>query len=304
MNVAYVFPGQGAQYVGMGQDFYNSSPRAKEVFDDANKILGFNLTKLIFEGPIEELTRTVNCQVAIFTASIAFLRALEGVSLSVNVRYTAGLSLGEYTALVLAGAFSFEEGLKLVRLRAQYMENAALLNPGGMVCLIGLSREIVEKICEETGVEVANLNCPDQIVISGRRDFLEKAKELAHSAGAKRVVPLNVSGAFHSSLLSQASQKLENTLKNIEVSPIGIPVVSNVTAKEEKTPDEIKANLAGQLVKRMLWEDSVRFISNRGINNFVEIGPGKVLKGLLRKINPELKVYNIEKVQDLETVCF
>jgi len=300
VKVAYIFPGQGAQYVGMGQDFYSRLPEAKEVFECADKILGFKLSDIIFKGPLEELTRTINCQVAVFTVSIACLRALQAQGLKTDLKFTAGLSLGEYAALVAAEALSFKEAVKLVRDRGLYMEQAAQENPGGMVSVIGLALHAVERICAEAKTEVANLNCPGQIVISGALAALEEAKEKSLAAGAKKVIPLKVAGAFHSSLMAQAKQKLAQTLEETVISPPKLPVISNVTAKEESAPAEIKDNLARQLVSRTLWEDSINFISSSGIGGFIEIGPGKVLKGLARKIDSGLKVYNIGTVEELE----
>ncbi|UCB57483.1 MAG: ACP S-malonyltransferase [Candidatus Omnitrophota bacterium] len=300
LKFAYIFPGQGAQYVGMGQDYYNRYPQAKEIFERANSVLGFDLTKLIFEGPQDELNRTLNCQVAVFVVSIACLRALENYHPAIDVKYTAGLSLGEYTALVAAEAIDFEEGLKLVHKRAQYMEEAAQENPGAMLCVIGLALDKAQHICEKAGVEIANLNCPGQIVISGKVSGLKKAEELAQEAGAKKIIPLKVSGAFHSSLMSPAAKKLSVVLEKTEIRPPKIAVLSNVTAGEQSSPQEIKDNLARQVTSRTLWEDSIRFIAARGVKNFLEIGPGRVLKGLLRKIDSELKVYSIETVEDLE----
>lgn len=299
-KVAYIFPGQGAQYVGMGKDFYQNVPQAKETFDRADRVLGFDLSDLIFQGPIEELTKTVNCQAATFTVSLAALGALQEVPIALDVKYTAGLSLGEYTALVAAGALDFEQGLRLVRMRAEYMEEAARENPGGMVSLIGLSQEAVRKICAQAKVEIANLNCPGQIVISGSLAALEEAKELACANGAKRVIALKVSGAFHSSLMEPARAKLTKALEKVEVRPPKISVISNVTAGEESSPQEIKDNLARQVSSGTRWEDSINFISTCGIRKFIEIGPGKVLSGLLRKINAELLADNIETVEDLE----
>lgn len=299
VKVAYIFPGQGAQYVGMGEDFYRSSPQAKQVFERANSVLGFELTKLIFEGPIEQLTRTVNCQVAVFTVSVACLRSLEESKPAIEVSYAAGLSLGEYTALVAAGAVEFTQALKLVEMRAQYMEEAARTNPGGMVSLIGLSKDLAREICQQAEVEIANLNCPGQIVISGRLADLEKAKELAQSCGAKRVVPLPVSGAFHSSLMQPAKEKLAALLEKQQLHSPKIAVISNVTAREQNSPQEIKDNLAKQVASGTYWEDSINLISSSGVRKFVEIGPGKVLRGLLRRIDPELEVENIERFEDL-----
>lgn len=300
LNVAYIFPGQGAQYVGMGEEVRRRYPPAKEVFERANSVLGFDLAGLIFKGPLEELNRTLNCQAAVFTVSVACLRAFQAQESGINVKYTAGLSLGEYTALVAAEALDFEEALKLVRQRAQYMEEAAQQNPGGMISLIGLSLDAVKKICEKTKVEIANLNCPGQIVISGSLAALEKARELARACGARKIIPLKVGGAFHSSLMAKAGQKLAKVLEGAKIRPPRMPVISNVTAAEENRPEEIKDNLARQVASGTRWEDSINFISSCGIRKFIEIGPGKVLRGLLRKIDPQLKVHNIETVEELE----
>ncbi|MCQ9208630.1 MAG: ACP S-malonyltransferase, partial [Omnitrophica bacterium] len=239
------------------------------------------------------------CQVAVFTVSVASLKALEAQGVEIDLKFTAGLSLGEYTALVAAGALKFAQGLTLVSKRAQYMEQASCQNPGGMVSIIGLPLNAVEKICQEAKVEISNLNCPGQVVISGNHQGLEKAKKIAVASGAKRTIPLKVSGGFHSSLIAPASQKLAQALEEAEICPTEIPVVSNVTAKEERAPSEIKNNLIRQLVSRTLWEDSISFISSSGIKNFIEIGPGKVLKGLVRKIDPALKVHSIGTIEEL-----
>lgn len=300
LTAAYIFPGQGAQWTGMGKDFYLNVPAAKTVFEQADQILGFELTKLIFEGPIEKLTQTVNCQVAVFTVSIACLTALQIQNLPLTISCTAGLSLGEYSALAASGALTFPEGLKLVQARAQFMEEAANLNPGGMLCIIGLDKESAAEICRQTQAEIANLNCPGQIIVSGNAEALEKTKEKANALNAKRVIPLQVSGAFHSSLMAPAARNLTRFLENTPIRAPKIPIVSNVTAKEENNPQNIKENLAKQVVMPTLWEDSIRFISAQGTKTFIEIGPGKVLAGLLRKIDPQLKVYNIETVEDLQ----
>lgn len=300
LDVAYIFPGQGAQYVGMGLDFYNQYPQAKEVFERANSTLGFNLTKLIFNGPADDLIRTDNCQVAIFVTSLAYFFTLSAQDISFNVKFSAGLSLGEYTALVAAEALSFEEGLRLVRKRGQYMDQAAQDNPGGMLSIIGLSVEVVENICRQTKTEIANLNCPGQVVISGSLKALEEAKVLAVKSGARKSIPLQVGGAFHCSLMGSAAQKLHQDLMEIKINAPKIDVVNNVKATVEKNPQAIKDNLAEQVAHRTRWEDSISLISAAGVKHFLEIGPGKVLKGLLRKIDPELSVYNIGTVQELE----
>ncbi len=297
--IAFIFPGQGAQYVGMGKDLYKAFPESRIIFDTADRALDFSLSKLCFEGPVEELVRTVNCQPAIFTASIAALKALLAVSCQLSAAYVAGLSLGEYAALVAAGAVSFEEGLSLVIQRARFMEEAAGENPGRMASVLGLELDVVRKVASESGAEIANLNCPGQVVISGTPEAIDKANSLALERGAKRVINLEVSGAFHSSLMQSASRKLAGALRTIDIKPPQIPLVSNVTAVAEINPDKIKDNLIRQLTSSVLWENSVRFMIEQGVDRFFEIGPGRVLKGLMRKIDSSMEVENIEKKEDI-----
>ncbi|MDO8747954.1 MAG: ACP S-malonyltransferase [Candidatus Omnitrophota bacterium] len=299
--VALIFPGQGAQYAGMGKDLYEAFKESKTVFDRADKILGFSLTKLCFEGPQEELTKTINCQPAILTASIAAFEAFKTAFSSQfsAVSYTAGLSLGEYSALVASGALSFEDGLRLVRKRAELMEETAKKHPGKMSAILGLGRKELEEICRNAFCEIANLNCPAQVVISGKVEAVDKAKEEALSKGAKRALDLEVSGAFHSSLMQEAAAGFAGFLKNFNLGPGSIPVISNVTARPQQNKEEITQNLIKQICSPVLWEDSIKFMAAQGVKTFYEIGPGNVLKGLIRKINPELNVINIGKKEDL-----
>lgn len=299
--VALIFPGQGAQYIGMGKDMYEAFKESKAVFDRADEILGFSLTKLCFEGPIEELTKTINCQPAILTASIAALEALKTADSFQRsaVSYTAGLSLGEYSALVASGVLSFEDGLRLVRKRSELMEETAKKHPGKMSAILGLGRKELEEICRDASCEIANLNCPAQVVISGKREAVDKAKEEALSRGAKRAIDLEVSGGFHSSLMREAAVNFSDFLKKFNLENSSIPVISNVTARPQQNKEEIAQNLIKQIFSPVLWEDSIRFIAAQGVKTFYEIGPGNVLKGLLRKINPELNVVNIGKKEDL-----
>jgi len=297
---AFIFPGQGAQYVGMGKDLYDTFPIAKETYEEANDILGFNVATLCFEGPEDELTTTKNSQSAMLVTSIAALRAFKSTSGREIIPSTcAGLSLGEYSALVAASALSFEEAVKLVKLRGQLMEEASHKNPGKMAAIIGLEVSVVEEITKEGKTEVANLNCPHQVIISGRPKEVEKTMELAKAKGASRCIPLNVSGPFHSSLMDKASERLREELKTISFNIPKIPFISNVTANFVNDVDSIKENLALQVNRRTLWEASIRLMIKNGIEEYYEIGPGNVLKGLLRKINKTLNIHNIEKSADI-----
>ncbi len=292
-KAAYIFPGQGAQYVGMAKSLYDNHDIAKQTIDRASEVLGFSLSKLMFEGPESELTKTENCQVAIMVASIAALRVHLITKSEFVPQFALGLSLGEYTALVAAESILFSDAVKLVRKRGEYMEEAARKNPGGMISVLGIDRVMAEEIANESGAEIANLNSPGQIVLSGSNEHIKKASEIAAKKGAKRVIPLNVSGAFHSSLMAEAGHRLaEDPEKTAIISP-KIPVISNVTMNTENNPRNIKENLIDQISTTTYWEDSILRISFSGTKTFLEIGPGAVLKGLLRRIDPTLICHNI-----------
>jgi [acyl-carrier-protein] S-malonyltransferase len=299
--VGYLFAGQGAQYVGMGEDLYQAFPESKAVFDKADKVLGFAISKLSFQGPQEELTQTENCQPAILTMSVAAWEAFKSsIKYQVSsIKYMAGLSLGEYSALVAIEAISFEDAVYLVRQRGKFMEEEATKYPGKMASILGLDLAGIRKICEETKVEIANINCPAQIVISGGPEEINQAKKLAEERGAKRVIFLEVSGAFHSSFMKGASLKLAKELDKIKINTPKIPLVSNVTAKPTTQPEEIKANLIKQVASSVLWESSMKLMLSEGICNFIEFGPGEVLKGLMRRINEKAQVVNIKKREDI-----
>ncbi|MDD3375294.1 MAG: ACP S-malonyltransferase [Candidatus Omnitrophica bacterium] len=304
--VAFIFPGQGAQTVGMGKSFYDGSPAAKAIFDQAQNVLGNDLLDVVFNGPQEKLTLTSYSQPAIVTFSIAALAAFKESPKfkNVNPKFTAGLSLGEYSALIASEAFSFEDGIRLVERRGAFMEEACNINKGTMAAVIGFDKIKLKEICSQAGVEVANFNSPVQIVISGEVEKVEKACEMIKSAGAKSVILLDVAGAFHSSLMGPAVDKFKGELNKIIINPLIIPVVSNVKAVAETDPVAIADNLPKQITSSVLWEDSVRFMAAEGITDFIEIGPGTVLKGLIRKIDRELRVHNIEKPGDIESLPF
>lgn len=302
--VALVFPGQGAQYVGMGKDLYGAFKESQAVFAQADEVLGFFLSKLCFEGSREELTRTQNCQPAILTVSIAALEAFKSsIQYPVSsIQYAAGLSLGEYSALVANGVLSFEDGLRLVRKRAELMEEAARRNPGKMAAILGLERSVLEALCKKSNAELANINCPGQMVITGKAEAVEKVKNLALEQGAKRAIDLEVSGAFHSSLMKDAALEFKAFLEGFNLKTGSIPVVSNVTAEPRYEAGEIRENLFKQIYSPVLWEDSVRYIADQGVKTFYEIGPGNVLKGLIRKIDANLEVKSVGTVDDINSL--
>lgn len=300
-KVAYVFPGQGSQSTGMGLDLYNSYPSAKEVFDEADASLGFSLARLCFEGPEEELKKTHNVQPAILVVSIACLKALEEATIGnfPSPTFVAGHSLGEYTALVAAGVLGLNDAVLLVRERGRLMYEAGLKNPGGMLAVIGLDGETVKDISLRSGTEISNINCPGQIVISGAAQALAEADKLAKIKGARALIPLKVSGAFHSALVEPVLAEFSKIVSNVRFQPPAIPVISNVTARPLPDVDSIKEELVKQLRNCIQWQGSVEYMMHSGVTTFYEIGPGRVLSGLIRRINSDLQTLNISGVEDI-----
>jgi [acyl-carrier-protein] S-malonyltransferase len=299
-KVAHVFPGQGSQSTGMGLDLYNSYPSAKEVFDEADASLGFSLSRLCFEGPDEELTKTHNVQPAVLVVSIACLKALEEVAIAnfPSPTFVAGHSLGEYTALIAAGVLSLTDAVLLVRERGRLMYEAGLKNPGGMLAVIGLDEETVKDIAFHSGTEISNLNCPGQIVVSGAIEALAEANKLAKARGA-RARTLRVSGAFHSALMEPVIAEFSKIISSFRFRPPAIPVISNVTARPLTDVDSIKKELVKQLRNCIQWQGSVEYMMRSEVTTFYEIGPGKVLSGLIRRINSELQIFNISGIEDI-----
>lgn len=302
-KIAFVFPGQGAQAVGMGKDAYDSIEAARNVYDRADEVLGFSLSELIFEGPDTELKKTVNTQPALLTTSVAYYEALK--SKGITPDFVAGHSLGEYSALVVAGVLSFDDAVAIVRARGQYMEEAVPNGQGAMAAVLGLERDALAALCAsvsaEAGVvELANVNCPGQIVVSGSKEGVDGIVARGKEAGAKRVLPLEVSGPFHSSLMKPAAAKLGDTLASVAMKDASVPVIANVTAQSVTEAEEIRKLLVEQVYSPVLWEDSVRYLIDQGVDTFIEIGSGSVLAGLIKKIDKSVRIVSVNNLEVLE----
>ena len=299
-KIAFVFPGQGAQYTGMAKDFYEKFPVSREVFEKASKVSGLDIKTLCFEED-ENLNITEYTQIAMLTAEIAILRAVEEAGIHSQVN--AGLSLGEYGALAASGVMREEDAFAIVRKRGILMQEAYPTG-GAMSAILGTDAELIEKICEETPgiVSIANYNCPGQIVITGEEKAVLTAGEALKAAGARRVIPLKVSGPFHCELLKEAGKKLGEELEKIEIQTFAIPYVTNVTAQYVTESDQVKNLLVKQVSSSVRWQQCVEQMINDGVDTFIEIGPGKTLTGFLKKINRNVKALHIEKIEDLEAV--
>lgn len=302
-KIAFVFPGQGSQTVGMGKDLYEKYACARKVFEEADAALGFSITDMCFEGPEEELKKTFNTQPAILTVSIACYKVLKEQELTPDI--VAGHSLGEYSALVAAGALSFGDAVRLVRKRGQFMQEAVPLGEGSMAAILGLDRQSIIDICKQVeaeygAVQAVNFNCPGQVVIAGTATAVEKAAEALKSAGAKRTVMLPVSAPFHSTLMQPAAVKLAAELDKVVVSNAKIPVVANLTGRMITSSSDIKPSLVAQADHPVRWEDCVAEIIGYGADVFVEVGPGKVLTGFTKKITKEVLAHNVEGIDSLE----
>jgi [acyl-carrier-protein] S-malonyltransferase len=300
-KTALLFAGQGAQVVGMGKDLAAQFPTAKGWFDRANAALGYDLAHICFEGPEAELTKTENAQPGIFLVSWICFELLKEKVPGLKFDATAGLSLGEFTALTAAGAMSFEDGLRVVRQRGKFMQEACDTTRGGMAAVIGLDEAPTREVCAEAGVVLANLNCPGQLVISGEAEKIAKACDLAKAKGAKRAIPLPVAGAYHSPLMAGAQPKLQAELAKIKISAPGVPVISNVTAQAHGS--DIPARLVEQVCASVLWENSIRSLLAQGYTRFIELGPGTALSGFMKRIDKTATMLNVADAASLEATA-
>lgn len=310
MKTAFLFPGQGAQSVGMGKDIFESVPAAQEVFARANDILGLDLQRVCFDGPAEELNTTALSQPAIFTVSAALVEALRSNPATAHIKPTAcaGLSLGEYTALYAAGAMDFADALRLVQQRGQAMQAAADASDGSMVSLIGLGQAEVQKLCEEAAqgqtLQPANFNCPGQIVVSGSTEACERAQTLAPQHGAIKAIRLEVAGAFHTDMMAPAGQTLGASLESTVLSdPYPVQVLSNVTADYYPDAESVRLGLVKQLTSAIRWQGCMERLLSEGVETFYEIGPGRVLTGLMRRINRKTRVTNVSTLASLQALA-
>jgi len=299
-KIAFLFPGQGAQAVGMGKELAEKCPAAQQLFDSANDILGYDLAKLCFEGPAEDLDSTVYSQPALFISSLATIEALraQNPEVALSCEGTAGLSLGEYTSLVFSGVLDFEDALRVVQIRGQAMQEAADATPSGMVSILGMDQAQVEEVCnsarqEGEVLQVANLLCPGNIVISGTNSACERAADLAQESGAMKSIPLAVAGAFHTSVMQPAVEKLANALADVNFKKPEITFISNVDAKPHDDPEEIRQLLVQQVVSPVRWEASMRLFLEQEFDHFYEVGPGRVLRSLMKRINRKTTIEGV-----------
>jgi [acyl-carrier-protein] S-malonyltransferase len=300
-QTALLFAGQGAQFPGMGRDWAGQFPSAKALFDRSRDILGFDLARLCFDGPEEELTRTENAQPAIFLTSWVAFQLLKERKPDLSFHATAGLSLGELTALAAAGVLSFEDGLKMARQRGRFMQEACEATRGAMAAVLGLDAAALREVCAAADVEMANLNCPGQIVISGQTEKIAAACELAKAKGAKRAVLLPVAGAYHSRLMAGAQPKVRAMLDAAALFTPAVPVISNVTALPHGGPEDIRQGLAAQVISSVRWEDSIRYLLTQGFTRFIELGPGTALSGFVKRIDKTAAILNVADVPSLES---
>ncbi len=302
-KTALLFAGQGAQSVGMGKDLAQEFPLAKKWFDQANAVLGYDLAQICFEGPESELTKTEHAQPGIYLVGWVAFQLLKEKVPQLHYHATAGLSLGEFTALAAGGGVSFEDGIRIVRERGRLMQEACESTRGGMAAIIGLDEARTREVCQAVGVTLANLNCPGQIVISGPADLMDKACEAAKAAGAKKAMPLKVAGAYHSPLMASAQARLETALGGVHLHTLTHPVISNVTATPHGEASEIKTRLVEQVTSSVRWEESMRYLLAQGYNRFIELGPGKALSGFMKRIDDKVQILNVADVASLQATA-
>jgi [acyl-carrier-protein] S-malonyltransferase len=302
-KTALLFAGQGAQVVGMGGDLAAAFPSARAWFDRANAALGYDLAAICFEGPDAELTKTEHAQPGIFLVSWVAFELLKERAPGLTFQATAGLSLGEFTALAAAGAMSFEDGLRVVRQRGRFMQEACEATQGAMAAVIGLEEAATREVCAEAGVVLANLNCPGQLVISGEAAKMQQACELAKARGAKRALPLPVAGAYHSPLMAGAQPRLEAELAKVPVQAPAVPVISNVTAQPHGAGEAIRARMVEQVTSSVRWEESMRYLVAQGFTRFIELGPGAALSGFMKRIEKTAQMLNVTDAGTLESTA-
>jgi [acyl-carrier-protein] S-malonyltransferase len=303
-KVAYVFPGQGSQWAGMGRDLYHDFAAAKAIFDRADEVLGFSLSKLCFEGPEDELRQTVNAQPAILTVSYACLEAARETRRNLpKPAFVAGHSLGEYTTLAVSGVLDFPSTVYLARERGRLMHEAGLKRPGSMAAVIGFDEALLAEVCRQTGTYIVNINCPGQLVISGDRENMAQAVELAKAKGAPRLIPLPVSDAFHTPLMQPAVDGMADIVAKLFFRKPLIPIIANTTAQPLTTAEAVKDELLRQLCNCVQWQRSIEYMIDKGVSTFIEIGPGKVLTGLIKRINKEVKTINLGDAQAIKDLA-